>query len=333
MDTTRVAHTVKAPVRASRGKYAPAFRIGGKAQATVIAATAARLCNAAVNRCRLQGLSVIAAICLGGPAQAAPDAADTARVVTLAPHITELVFAAGAGPLVVGTVNSSNYPPQAETLPRVGDGLNVNAELLLNLKPTHVLSWQRGGAALVLAPLLQNLGITLGYVEPGSVADIPALIETLGNDLGTQSAAANATLALRQTLSDLHSRFSQSKPVSVLIEIGQNPPYTLGNDPLTNDALRYCAARNMYANVRQVAPQIQQEYVLAHQPDVVLVPSNDTGTGEHVRERWAALGLRAAQQGHVITVHADAFLRPGPRLVPALKQVCEQIDRIRQTLR
>lgn len=333
MNTTRVAHTVKDPLHTSSGKHALTVGIGCKAQAAVIAVIIARICNAAANRCRLQGLSVIAAICLGGAAQAAPDAADAARVVTLAPHITELVFAAGAGPLVVGTVNSSNYPPQAETLPRVGDGLNVNAELLLSLKPTHVLSWQRGGAALVLAPLLQNLGITLSYVEPRSVADIPALLDTLGNELGTQAIAGTAAAALRQTLADLHARFSQSKPVSVLIEIGQNPPYTLGNDPLTNDALRYCAARNMYANVQPVAPQIQQEYVLAHQPDLVLVPSNQAGTGEHVRERWAALGLRAAKQGHVITVHADEFLRPGPRLVPALKRVCEQIDRIRQTQR
>jgi vitamin B12 transport system substrate-binding protein len=243
------------------------------------------------------------ALSFAGPAWAEMAYAEPVRVVTLAPHITELMFAAGADGLLVATVTSSTFPEQAKSLPRVGDGLNVNSELLLSLQPTHVLSWQQGGAALVLAPLLQNLGITLDYIEPRKVGQIADHIMALGERFGTQETAANSAAQLRKTLAGLGSHYEHAKPVSVLIEIGQNPPYTLGNDPLTNDALTYCAAHNMYAHATPVAPQIQQEFVLAHQPDMILVPSTNPEVIPHIRERWATLGLQAAMRGHVYWVN------------------------------
>jgi iron complex transport system substrate-binding protein/vitamin B12 transport system substrate-binding protein len=252
-----------------------------------------------------------------------------ARVVTLAPHITELMFEAGAGEHIVGTVTSSNYPAAANTLPRVGDGLNVNPEALLSLEPTDVLAWQRGGAALVLSPLLTSLNIRLGYIEPRTVDDIPRAIASLGQRFGTTGLASQHARELEKELTDLRQNHAHASPVSLLLEIGQNPPYTLGNDLLTNDALGYCGARNLYQDSPIAAPQIQQEFVLTHPPDMILVASSQPHAAESAQQRWQALGLPAARNGHVYAVDPDAFLRPGPRLVSALVQVCAMVDAVR----
>ena len=279
---------------------------------------------------RAQALVLCLWVCLlaSAPVHGAPGA--PARVVTLAPHITELMYAAGAGDALAGTVNSSDWPAQTESLPRVGDGLNVNTEVLLSLQPTDVLAWQSGGAALVLQPLLQRLGIRLSYIQPNRVDDIPDQIQSLGQRFGTLPVAQPAAQSLRQTLAELRTRYADAPRVSVLIEIGQTPPYTLGNDPLTNNALSYCGATNLYGHTTAVAPQIQQEYVLAAQPDMVLVPSNDPNVTAQVRAHWAALGLQAARNGHVYGVGADTFLRPGPRLIKSLETVCQAVDTVRK---
>lgn len=254
-----------------------------------------------------------------------------ARVITLAPHITELMFAAGAGPRIIATVASSTFPSQATALPRVGDGLHVNAEYLIGLKPTHVLAWQKGGATLTLAPVLAAMKIELAYVQPADTMAIPEEVARLGTMFGTHKHAEEQAQNLRLRLQALRARYAHRPPVSVLIEIGQTPPYTLGNDPLTNDALSYCGAVNIYANTKQVAPQIQQEYVITHQPDMILVPAGNPGIERQVSERWQALGLQAARNQHVYRVDPDQLLRPGPRLVDAIEYICPLIDRVRQT--
>jgi iron complex transport system substrate-binding protein/vitamin B12 transport system substrate-binding protein len=254
---------------------------------------------------------------------------EQARVVTLAPHITELMFEAGAGERIVGTVTSSDFPAAVKSLPRVGDGLNVNPEKLIGLQPTDVLAWQHGGAAAMLQPLLNSLQIKLDYVEPQTVADIPEAVERLGQRFGQPEQARHRAARLQGLLTDLRRRYEFARPVTVLIQIGQNPPYTLGNDRLTNDALSYCGARNLYRNTTIAAPLIQQEFVVTHPPDVILVPSNQPLARESVEKHWELLGLRAAQEGHVKAVDPDAFLRPGPRLITILPQVCAMIDTVR----
>lgn len=252
------------------------------------------------------------------------------RAITLAPHITELVFAAGAGQAVVATVSSSNYPPEALGLPRVGDGLNINAEQLLTLKPDLLIAWQNSLAMQKLIPILDRLNISVLYSEPRRLDDIPADIERLGALLGSRTVADTTAAGLRKQVSELRHTYARRDTVSIFIEVGTGPLYTLGDDTLTNEAIQLCGGINVFHDSALVAPTITVENVLARNPDVVIIASH---TPAHIVQRqsyWRDLRLPAAIQGHVYGMNPDALLRPGPRLIDATRELCHYLDQARQ---
>lgn len=251
------------------------------------------------------------------------------RVITLAPHVTEMVFAAGAGHKLVATVTASNYPPEALAVPRVGDGLSINAEQLLTLQPDLIIGWQQTQAIEKLTPLLTSLNIPVVYSEPRRLDDIPNDIERLGAKLGTAPAANAAAQNLRNQLAALRATYAHRTPVPVFIEVGTNPLYTLGNDPLTNDAIKSCGGVNVFGDAGLVAPAVPAESVLVRRPQVVIIA--DTRPAEIARRAryWATLRLDAARQNHVYRIDPDMLVRPGPRLIAATQQLCEYVDKAR----
>lgn len=275
-----------------------------------------------IHRCLL--LLALGLLPTGVWAQAPAPVAPAQRIVSLAPHITELVFAAGAGSRLVGTVQSSDYPSEISSLPRVGDGLHVDPETLISLKPDLVLGWQ-AGATQAVAPILKTLDIPLIHINPESVQEIPDAIEKIGK-LTQNSATASAVAAsMRQRLQNL-KQLAPRKPVSVVLEINATPFYVVGNDPLLNDALQYCNANNHFGNAPQAAPLIGLENLLANQPDFIVVRDEP---GQPMQERIAFLagkGIKAARQAKVIGIDPDLLFRPGPRLVGALEQLCAQLE-------
>lgn len=251
------------------------------------------------------------------------------RVITLAPHVTEMVFAAGGGDKIVATVNSSNYPPEVMAIPRVGDGLSINAEQVLTLEPDLIVGWQNTMALQKLMPLLEKLDIAVMYSEPRVLNDIPDSIEQLGQALGTPEQARAKANKLRQQLKTLRDTYAHRTPVAVFIEVGTGPLYTLGNDTLTNDAITACGGVNIFQDSALVAPPVTAESVLARDPDVIIVAHAATG---HVADRahyWTGLHVSGAQNNHVYGIHPDMLVRPGPRLIGATQQLCDYLDRVR----
>lgn len=263
-------------------------------------------------------------------AQRHAPATPTTRIITLAPHITELVFAAGAGDKIVGTVLSSDYPPAAREIPRIGNGLEISVERIIAFQPSVVITWQPKGATQTLTPALSRLNIPLLHSRPGKLSDIPREIIRYGKLFHTQDRANAAAQALRQRLDALARHYARRTPVSVFIEVGNSPPYTIGADPLLNDALSLCGGINIYANASVAAPQINVESILIRRPDVVITPGRDKAAQEEARQRWAALQLPAALLGHVYMIDPDALFRPGPRLIDAAEALCRALDQARQ---
>lgn len=271
------------------------------------------------------------------PLQAQPDASwqetesslSARRAITLTPHITELIFAAGAGDYIAATVISSDYPAAALAIPRIGDGLNVNVEKALAMRPDLVVGWQPSAAALTLAPMLTRLHIPLIYSAPRSLQEIPAEIVRFGKIFGTEAIAEPAANALLNQLHALEHRYAHKAPVSVFIEVGAAPLYTIGNDPLLNDALRTCGGINIYADAPVAAPQVSAEAVLVAQPQVVITSAIDPARLEKVRQRWSRLHLPAALQGHVYGIDPDQLFRPGPRMMEATASLCQYLDNTR----
>lgn len=251
------------------------------------------------------------------------------RIITLAPSATELVFAAGAGGNIVGTVLSSDYPAEARAIPRVGDGIQLNVESILALNPSLLVGWQPSNTTRSLAALMAPLGIPILYEAPQSLSDIPTAIRRLGAKLGTASIASAKAASLQARINALDPGH---RTLTVFIEVSADPLYTLGNDPLINDLLAHCGAVNLYADRLVAAPQINVESVLRNQPDAVIVSPYGRETREDLARYWRRLRLPAAVQGHVYAIDPDWLHRPGPRMIDAAEAICRDLARQRAAI-
>ncbi|OZI20694.1 cobalamin-binding protein [Bordetella genomosp. 9] len=250
------------------------------------------------------------------------------RAISLAPHATELAYAAGAGDRLVGVARGSDYPPQARALASVGDGLAPDAERVAALRPDLVLGWLPGGAAPLL-PVLRALDVPVYYSDPRTLRDIPRAVERMGVLFGTQAVAAPAAAALQARIDALAARYAGRPPVRVFIQAGRDPVYTLNDSSIVSDALRVCGGLNVFANAPVTAPQVTREAVLAARPDVVVTGMADAASLAATEQAWRALGLPAALSGNVVGIDADVLYRPGPRLIEAAETLCAALDRAR----
>jgi len=250
------------------------------------------------------------------------------RAVTLAPHATELAYAAGAGDFLVGTVRGSDYPPAARTLPVLGDGTQPDAERVAAARPDLLIAWQPG-AAEPLARVMDKLGVPVFYSDPLTLAAIPGAVERMGVLFGTETVAKAAARGLRARLDALKTRYAGRRPVRVFVQAGLNPIYTLNDASIVSDALRLCGGVNVFGQASIVAPQVNLEGVLAARPEVVLAGVAGPEDTRANLAAWQAMGLPAARQGHVYGIDADALYRPGPRLIDAAESLCADLDRVR----
>ncbi|WP_238160233.1 cobalamin-binding protein [Pigmentiphaga sp. H8] len=255
------------------------------------------------------------------------------RVVSLAPHATELLYAAGAGRAIVGVDRDSNYPSEALKLPRVGNGLQPNAERIVALAPDLVVLWAYGdGLAHAGLPdsLLERLGIRLYYSNPRKLADIPDAIERLGELTGTRAAAGAHAANLRRRLAALATRYAGQRPVRVFYQVGSQPMYTVNDRGIIGDALRTCGAVNVFGGLSAAAPMVGAESVLRENPQAIIVGQAGPGA-DAALAAWKDLGpALAAVPDNLWAVDPDAMHRPGPRMIEATERLCERVDATRR---
>lgn len=254
-------------------------------------------------------------------------AAPARRVVALAPHATELVFAAGGGERLVGAVRYSDWPPAARLVPSVGDAWHLNAETLIGLRPDLVVAWLSAPVEPMRAAL-QSAGIPVFYTAPARLTDIADDVARLGTLLGTSGEADVAAATLRKRVRHLEETYAARTPVRVFIHAGSAPLYTLSDAHVVGDALRVCGAQNVFGKAGPAAPQVEMEALLTANPQVILTTAE---LGRDPLSFWRGLAphLPAVRRGRVIALPADALYRPGPRLVDATEQLCTALQAVR----
>lgn len=255
-------------------------------------------------------------------------AAPARRAITLAPHATELVFAAGAGDYLAATIRGSDYPPAARQVPVIGDGTQPDAERVAAVRPDLLIAWQPTAAQPVVR-VMDKLGVPVFYSDPLTLAAIPDAVERMGVLFGTQAQAQPAAAQMRARLDALTARYAGRRPVRVFIQAGLDAIYTLNDSSIVSDALRICGGVNVFGQAPIVAPQVSLEGVLAARPEAVLAGVSRPEDTARNLAAWQALGLPAARLGHVYGVDADALYRPGPRLIDAAEAICADLDRLR----
>jgi len=249
------------------------------------------------------------------------------RVVALAPHLTELVFAAGGGDALIGVIRYSDFPKQALALPQVGDAFALNLERIAQLKPDLVLVW-RSGLPERQREQLRALGIPLFDSEIRRVDDIASTLRRLGTLLGSSTVADAAASDLLQRWSALQSRYAGRRPVRVFYQLWHQPLMTINGEHLIAQAIGACGGVNVFAGLSGLTPTVSWE--AAAQADPQLIASARVDAAAAPPGRWAELGqVDAVRRGRYALLPPDLLGRMGPRFVEGAQLLCEAIDRAR----
>ena len=251
------------------------------------------------------------------------------RVVTLAPHVTEMVFAAGGGNRIVGTVSYSNFPPAAKSIPQVGDNRQIDIERVLALRPDLIVVWLHGNAERQLDQL-RALGIPLFYSEPHKLDDIADNVLRIGRLLGTDRTAQAAAVELRQKLAKLKAQYQNRPPVRMFYQVWDKPLYTLNGQHILSDAMRLCGGENIFAAMSVTAPNVSIEAVLQEDPEAILSGDqrNQRDGGVNLWKPYAT--MTAVRNGNLFSLNGDLLSRPGPRMVDGAAALCEKLELARQ---
>ncbi|WP_375056225.1 cobalamin-binding protein [Zobellella sp. DQSA1] len=244
------------------------------------------------------------------------------RIISLTPHITEMLFAIGAGPQVIAVDEASDYPAAVAPLPRVANYRSLNLEQVLALQPDLIVAW-RSAQQLQVQPLAQ-LGIPVAYSEPQRLLDLADELEYLGELSGHTQQARQVAEHYRRQLSELEHRYRTARPVAVFYQLGSTPLMSANEGTWMGQAIRLCGGVNIMAASPAPYPQLNAELVLAKDPEVILA-SNDE---ELARWRqWPS--LQAVQRARLLTVDADLLHRFTPRTPEGIRQLCRQLERAR----
>ena len=245
------------------------------------------------------------------------------RLVTLAPQLTELVFAAGAGGTLVGVSAYSDYPPEARSIPVVSDAFTVDQEQLALLHPDLLIAWQSGTPAHVVEEL-RRAGYTVEVLRTRSLGDIAPAIRRLGELTGHQEHAAAVAAEFANALQDLRSRYADGEPVSVFFQISERPLYTVSNQHYIGEIINLCGGRNIFAGLSELAPAVAVEAVVDRNPEVLLAAGDDAVATFAVWQRWPAID--ANRYGNLFVVNPDEISRAGTRITAGARSICEKLE-------
>lgn len=249
------------------------------------------------------------------------------RVVSLAPHITELLFAAGGAQKIVGAVSYSDYPEAAKQIPRVGDNRQIDMERLLAMKPDLLVIWRHGTSERQIEQLRQ-LGIPMFHSEPKKLDQIADNLEKMGKLLGTEAVADAAAKELRQKLAALRTLYAGRPPVRTFYQVWDKPLYTLNGEHIVSDALKTCGGQNIFADQKATAPVVSVEAVLEADPEAVFATAEKDYGGVNLWRPYKM--LKATRQDNLFTIDGNLMNRAGPRMIAGAAVLCEKLEEARQ---
>lgn len=251
------------------------------------------------------------------------------RIVSLAPHATELLFEVGAGERVVGTVSFSDYPPAATRIPLIGRYDRFDLEAIAARRPDLVIAWHSGNPAQQVERIAA-LGFPVFYTEARRIEAIPDLLRRLGRVAGSGAQGDAAARRFEQRLAELRRTYRGRAPVRVFYQVWNRPLMTINGEHLISDALRLCGGINVFAELGPLAPTISVEAVLAADPQLIVTG----GLGE-LQSAWLAEWrqweqLQAVRSGNLALVPPDLLQRPTSRFLDGIEILCRTLERARR---
>jgi len=251
------------------------------------------------------------------------------RIISLAPHITELLYAAGADKQIVGTVSYSDYPLAAKQLPVIGSYTKVDYERVLAAKPDIVMYWKSGNPGNMIDGV-KELNLKLFNSEPDDFEDVASSLKTLGTLLGTEAIANKRAQQYLERLDALRKKYTNknSKKVRVFYQVWNQPLMTINKTHLINDVIELCGGENVFAALDNIAPTIDMESVIKKNPDVIIAGMAQ-GREEWLQDwqKWPIIS--AVKNAHVYAIDAGLLVRQTPRILDGTQKMCEILQGIR----
>ena len=247
------------------------------------------------------------------------------RIVALAPHIAESLYAAGAGDKLVGTVEYSDYPPEAKKVARVGGYSRVDLEAVAALRPDLVLAWESGNN-MTQIDKLKALGLTVYVSQPNKMENVADQLERLGQLAGTEAVAKPAAERFRQRLESLRKANAAKPRVRVFYQIWKAPLMTVGGPQIISDAIKLCSGDNVFGHLGKMAPTVSVEAVLEADPEAIVA----TGMGDskpewlHDWDKWTK--LTAVKRNNLFHINPDIMQRHTPRILDGAEKLCAHLD-------
>tara|TARA_B110000902_G_scaffold267056_1_gene357877 strand:- start:4350 stop:5234 length:885 start_codon:yes stop_codon:yes gene_type:complete len=250
------------------------------------------------------------------------------RIVSLAPHITELVFDVGAGEKLVGVVSHSDYPKAALDLPQVGSYKKVSYEVIAAMKPDLILAFGSGNGWEMINHL-RSIGFTVYVDEPKTVADIAKTLKSFGRLTGNEIVANNKAEQFLARAGALREKYKGLEKIDVFYQVWDDPLFTINDTHLISDVIRLCGGHNIFSDAIPLVPKISVEMVVRRDPQVIIA----SGMGEERPEwlddwrKWQS--LKAIKNDQLYFIHPDLLQRHTLRILSGTKQMCAFLDQAR----
>jgi iron complex transport system substrate-binding protein len=249
------------------------------------------------------------------------------RVIALSPHLTEMMYAIGAGTRLVGVVRGSDFPLEAASLPQIGDASGLDFERIVASRADLLLAWGSGNRSIDIARL-RSLGLNVLVLEPRRLEDIPRHLALLGEVTGLRMEAQVRSREFETRVERLRQRYAGRVRLRVLFAIWYQPLFTINGEHIISKVLELCAAENIFAGLPRLASEVSLEQVLLLNPDAIVMGSEAAMVGPAA---WAAFPhLKAVRNGNVFRVSADLITRQTPRIVEAAERLCADLDHARR---
>ncbi len=242
------------------------------------------------------------------------------RIVSLTPHITEMLFAIGAGKQVIATDQASDYPDEVKQLPKVANYQSLNSESLLAVKPDLVVAW--GSTQALMQQQIQALGIPMLLLKSQHLDDLPVELRLLGDKTGHHEQANQLAVQIETKFATYRQQSQQRPKIKAFYQLWYPPLTTVANGSFIQEIMTMCGAENPFAASKAPYPQLGEEAVLAANPQVIFATQHGSDLQHWLK--WPQLA--AVKNKQLYLLNADWLHRLSPRIVLGMKQVCSKVE-------
>ncbi|MGR5356989.1 vitamin B12 ABC transporter substrate-binding protein BtuF [Vibrio chagasii] len=261
------------------------------------------------------------------PSTLATEVTTAKRVVSLAPHATELAYSAGLGDNLVAVSERSDYPPQADKLEKVANYQGIKVEKIIALQPDLILAWPAGNPPRELAKL-EQFGFNIYYSKTKSLDSIATNIEQLSQYASDPSIGENNAKQYKEQLNALRLKYKDAEPVSYFYQLSEKPIITVAQGHWPSEVFEFCGGRNIFEDSASPYPQVGIEQVVLNKPQVIFTSQHAIENGT-MWQSWEE-EIPAVAKNQIWSLNSDWINRPTTRTLQAIQQVCDYFDRVRE---